>query len=107
MSASLENQGRMLLSHNFDVAPDQVPALSREAFADMFQLGLAKWDGLHCQRIDHPHWIVEIRFLMDAFSPSQIGDLCERPKAMQRSWSSFWPMGLRSIQRIRRQATWH
>ena len=74
----------MLLSHNFDVAPDQVPALSREAFADMFRLGLAKWDGLQCQHLDHPHWIVEIRFPMEAFSPSQIGDLCAKVLAEKR-----------------------
>lgn len=74
----------MLLSHNFDVTPDVVPALSREEFAQVFQLGLS--DRLSCQTrlIDHPHWIVEILFDLDKFTPEQIGEFCAQALEDQR-----------------------
>ncbi|MEO1210588.1 MAG: DUF2656 domain-containing protein [Cyanobacteria bacterium J06638_20] len=84
MSVSPKLQGRMLLSHNFDVAPDQVPALSREAFTEVFRVGLAEHDQLHCRLIDHPHWILEIRFPAESFTPSQVGLLCATALADKR-----------------------
>lgn len=74
----------MLLSHNFDVSPDQVPPLSREAFAQVFQSGLSPHEQVQCRLINHPHWAVEIRFPLDTFSPPQIGELCAAALANQR-----------------------
>lgn len=77
-------QGRMLLSHNFDVSPDVAPALSREEFAEVFRLGLS--DRISCQTrlINHPHWIVEILFDHNQFSSKQIGEFCAQALADQR-----------------------
>lgn len=74
----------MLLSHNFDVSPDQVPALSREEFAEVFQAGLQAHQSLQCRLVQHPHWTVEIRFPTDTFSPSQMGELCAQALADKR-----------------------
>jgi len=68
----------MLLSHNFDLSPDQVSPLGREEFAEVFQVGLSTNDLLQSRLVDHPHWIVEIRFPTDTFSPLQIGELCAK-----------------------------
>jgi hypothetical protein len=74
----------MLLSHNFDVSPDDVPALSREEFTDVFRLGLLAHPDLQCRLIQHPHWIVEILFSTQAFSPKQIGERCAQALADKR-----------------------
>lgn len=79
-----EQQGRLLLSHNFNVSPDLVPALSREEFAQVFQAGLAGQDSLQCRLVDHPHWVVEIRFSEETLSPTQVGELCARALADKR-----------------------
>lgn len=68
--------GRMLLSHNFDVASDIVPALSREEFAQVFIEGLTAHKQLKCRLVDNPHWIVEVLFPTEEFSPQQVGELC-------------------------------
>ena len=73
-----ELQGRMLLSHNFDVSPDTVPPLSREEFAAVFEMGLQEIDTIQCRSIHHPHWMVEVRFLTNQFLPAQVGALCAR-----------------------------
>lgn len=73
-----ELQGRMLLSHNFDVSPDTVPPLSREEFAAVFEKGLQGIDAIQCRSIHHPHWMVEIRFLTSQFLPAQVGELCAK-----------------------------
>lgn len=75
---------RMLLSHNFTVSADAVPALSPEEFADVFQSGLRAQDGLQCSPIDHPHWRVEIRFPPAQFSPGEVGELCGQALAAKR-----------------------
>jgi hypothetical protein len=77
-------QGRMLLSHNFDLADGAVPALSREAFVDVFQNGLKDKADLQCQPVEHPHWQVEIRFPADQFSPAEVGYLCAEALAQER-----------------------
>ena len=89
MSVSPKLQGRMLLSHNFDIAPDHVPALNREAFTEVFQVGLAEHEQLHCRLIDHPHWILEIRFPAEQFTPSQVGLLCATALADKRRSQSI------------------
>ncbi|NER78743.1 MAG: DUF2656 domain-containing protein [Leptolyngbya sp. SIO1D8] len=74
----------MLLSHNFNVSPDRVPALSREEFVAIFQAGLGVYEDLQCQGILHSHWQVEIQFSTDRFSPTQIGELCAKTLADKR-----------------------
>jgi Protein of unknown function (DUF2656) len=68
---SENNQGRMLLSHNFNIKSAQVPALSRSEFTAIFQAGLG--EGYHCQEVDSPHWIVEVLFPGDR-SPQAVGE---------------------------------
>ncbi len=73
---------RMLLSHNFDLAPDIIPALSRAEFAAVFAEGLSA--DLKCRPVDNPHWIVEILFPVAQFSPAQVGKLCAHALAAKR-----------------------
>jgi hypothetical protein len=77
-----ESQGRMLLSHNFDVTPDILPPLSREQFAEIFRSAL-QTTPLQCRLLDHPHWTVEILFPTD-FTPTQVGELCAQSLAATR-----------------------
>ncbi len=66
----------MLLSHNFDVATDIVPAMSREEFTEVFQEGLIDHQNIKCRPVNNPHWIVEVLFSPEEFSPQQVGKLC-------------------------------
>ena len=75
----------MLLSHNFDISPDVLPALSREEFAEVFRLGLSAQPNLHCRLINHPHWTVEILFASPEFSAQQVGELCAQALAEVRT----------------------
>jgi hypothetical protein len=77
-----QSQGRMLLSHNFDISPEVVPALSREAFTAVFQEGLNS--PLKCRMVDNPHWIVEVLFPRAEFSPAQVGQMCANVLAAKR-----------------------
>jgi hypothetical protein len=72
-------QGRMLLSHNFDISSAIVPALSREEFAEVFQAGLSQSHLLQSRLVNHPHWIVEILFPIAHFTPVQVGELAPKP----------------------------
>ncbi|MBW4657332.1 MAG: DUF2656 domain-containing protein [Drouetiella hepatica Uher 2000/2452] len=72
----------MLLSHNFDVSPDIVPALSREEFVEVFRSSLP--EPLQCRQVNNPHWIVEILFPSSEFSPQQVGTLCAKALAEKR-----------------------
>lgn len=87
--------GRMLLSHNFNVATDIVPALSREEFAEVFIEGLANHKQIKCRLVDNPHWIVEVLFLTEEFLPQQVGELCANAllekRRTQRSHSASIP----------------
>ncbi|MEO1094616.1 MAG: DUF2656 family protein [Cyanobacteria bacterium J06638_28] len=84
-----QQQGRMLLSHNFNVSTEVVPALSREAFVEVFQTGLSAHSGLHCLAIDHPHWIAAIQFPTETYTPIQVGELCAQAlQGKRRSQSS-------------------
>lgn len=76
--------GRMLLSHNFDVTPGTVPTLSRAEFAAVFQVGLQGQADLLCRPIDHPHWIVEIRFPQERLTAAQVGAFCGQALADTR-----------------------
>ena len=75
----------MLLSHNFDITPDVLPALSREEFCEVFRSGLMPYPTLHCRLLDHPHWTVEIVFATPEFSPQQVGELCAQALADART----------------------
>lgn len=66
----------MLLSHNFNLPDDPVPALDRAAFAAVFEQGLAAEPGLRCQRLEHPHWVVEVCFSAEQYHPQQVGERC-------------------------------
>ncbi len=68
------NLGRMLLSHNFNISSDVVPALSRPEFTAIFTADLGA--PIKCQILDNPHWIAEVLFPTDLFSPQQIGEQC-------------------------------
>jgi Protein of unknown function (DUF2656) len=76
------NLGRMLLSHNFQVSPEVLPALSRQEFTAIFATGLG--EQMRCQMLDNPHWIVEVLFPIDSFTPQQVGELCGRALAAKR-----------------------
>jgi Protein of unknown function (DUF2656) len=78
------NQGRMLLSHNFDVSPDLFDSLSREEFTAVFAEGLPAQKLFQCRMVDNPHWIVEILFTTGEFSPEQVGALCAQALAKKR-----------------------
>jgi hypothetical protein len=72
----------MLLSHNFNISPEVVPALSRTEFTAIFAENLG--DQIQCQMLDNPHWIVEVLFPIDLFSPQQVGEMCAQALANQR-----------------------
>jgi Protein of unknown function (DUF2656) len=70
--------GRMLLSHNFDISEEILPKLSREEFTQVFIDGLSSSTEISCRRLNHPHWMVEIIFPINDFSPSTVGSLCAK-----------------------------
>ena len=71
-----QSTGRMLLSHNFNLRNNELPALTREEFAQVFIDGLQGKENIKCSSIDNPHWVVEIIFLTNQFEPKQIGQIC-------------------------------
>jgi hypothetical protein len=71
------DRGRMLLSHNFDIADGSVVALSREEFTEIFRAGLSDDTRIQCRSIAHPHWIMEILFTGD-LTPHAVGSECAR-----------------------------
>ncbi len=77
------DRGRMLLSHNFDIADGSLSALRREEFAEIFSTGFRHNPQIHCRLISHPHWIVEILFSIDQ-SPSAVGSTCASILAQHR-----------------------
>ena len=79
---------RMLLSHNFNLRNNELPALNREKFAQVFIDGLKEQDNIKCSYIKNPHWVVEIIFPTAEFEPQEIGQMCgniliERRKSQQ------------------------
>jgi hypothetical protein len=75
---------RMLLSHNFNVSSEAISPLSLEEFTAVFQEGLAEDTQIKCRQVNHPHWMVEIVFDKDSFSPQQVGELCAKALAGKR-----------------------
>ncbi|MEL7069229.1 MAG: DUF2656 family protein [Cyanobacteria bacterium J06581_3] len=78
------SQGRMLLSHNFALPEGEVHSLNREEFADVFVKGLADAEGVSCQLIDNPHWIVEVTYDTQKYAPTDIGNKCADTLAAYR-----------------------
>jgi Protein of unknown function (DUF2656) len=81
------DRGRILLSHNFDLADGSLAALSREEFAGIFSTGLKNDARIQCRLIHHPHWIVEILFPGDR-SAGEVGSECARILAQHRQQSA-------------------
>ena len=71
-----ESTGRMLLSHNFNLRNNELPALVREDFALVFIDGLQGKDNIKCSYIQNPHWVVEILYPTEEFEPKEIGQMC-------------------------------
>jgi hypothetical protein len=71
----------MLLSHNFNIQSDKLPALSRSEFTKIFQVGLG--ESYQCQEVESPHWIVEVLFPGDR-SPLAVGEAVARALAAAR-----------------------
>lgn len=67
---------RMLLSHNFNLRNNELPALIREDFAQVFIDGLQGQNNIKCSYIQNPHWVVEIIFDPEKFQPQEIGQMC-------------------------------
>ena len=87
----------MLLSHNFDVPSDIVPAISREEFAEVFRIGLGDRPSCLTRLVNHPHWTVEIVFDRRQFSPNQIGEFCAEALANKRISQGTDPKSLPEI----------
>jgi hypothetical protein len=66
----------MLLSHNFDILEDILPQLSREEFTQVFAEGLSQYPQISCRQLNHSHWMVEILFPTNDFSPPEVGSFC-------------------------------
>ncbi|MGL5943158.1 MAG: DUF2656 domain-containing protein [Waterburya sp.] len=71
-----KSTGRMLLSHNFHLNNNQLPAFNREEFAQVFIDGLKDQSQISCSLIKNPHWVVEILFPTDKFTAQDIGQMC-------------------------------
>ena len=66
----------MLLSYNFNFNNNELPALNREEFAQVFVDGLKDKANIGCTYIENPHWVVEIIFPLEDFEPQAIGQMC-------------------------------
>jgi hypothetical protein len=75
----------MLLSHNFDLPQEVLPALSREEFFEVFREGLSADVNLECRLLEHAHWIVEILFAIPESSAPQVGERCAQALADART----------------------
>jgi hypothetical protein len=78
---------RMLLSHNFDLKDDKVPALSREAFTQVFIDGFSSHPEVKCRQVDNPHWIVEVICSAGFLTPQQVGEKCAQILSNSRKQS--------------------
>jgi Protein of unknown function (DUF2656) len=72
---------RMLLSHNFDLGEGDIPALSREAFTQVFIDALQ--DCAQCRLVDNPHWVTEVLFEGTQMMPGEMGD-----RLIQALWTA-------------------
>ena len=73
---SEQSTGRILLSHNFNLRNNELPALVREDFAGVFIDGLQGKENIQCSYIQNPHWVVEILYPTAEFEPREIGQMC-------------------------------
>lgn len=76
--AIASNQGRMLLSHNFDLYNNELPKLTKEQFAQIFIEGFKAKDKITCSLIDNPHWLVEIIYPSEEMSAQQLCEQCSQ-----------------------------
>jgi hypothetical protein len=76
---------RMLLSHNFDLADPNVPAMSRAAFTEVFAKGFNSHPEVKCREVANPHWIVEILCPIELLTPQAVGQKCAEILANSRS----------------------
>ncbi|MFM2304101.1 MAG: hypothetical protein RLZZ135_1511 [Cyanobacteriota bacterium] len=75
---------RMLFSHNFDIADEKVPALSRSAFTQVFIEGFKSTPEIKCRQVDNPHWILEVVAPAQLLTPQQVGEKCAQILAASR-----------------------
>ena len=68
--------GRMLLSHNFDMPEGVFRPLSREDLTLVFAEGLSQYPQIKCRQLNHAHWMIEVLFSTNEFSPPQVGEFC-------------------------------
>lgn len=66
----------MLLSHNFNLNNNELPAFNREQFAQAFIDGMKEREDISCNYIKNPHWVVEILFPMEKYAAKEIGQIC-------------------------------
>ncbi len=66
----------MLLSHNYNLSNNELPALTREEFAQVFINGLQEQSSIECRLIENPHWVVEIIFPLEEVEPQDVGQMC-------------------------------
>ena len=66
----------MLLSYNFNLNNNELPALNREEFAQVFIDELKEKNNISCSYIKNPHWVVEIIFPTDEYQAKEIGQIC-------------------------------
>jgi hypothetical protein len=71
-------KARMLLSHNFNLVNGELPALTREEFAQIFIDDLQKQTKISCQLIVNPHWLVEIIFPTQEFTAEEVAKTCSQ-----------------------------
>ncbi len=74
----------MLLSHNFALLEGEVHPLNREEFAEVFTEGLDSTAGINCALIDNPHWIVEVSYDTEEYTPTEVGQQCINTLATYR-----------------------
>lgn len=77
--------GRMLLSHNFDLSDAPFPELSREEFATVFSEGFRDYPTIRCRLLSHAHWVVEVLFPAADFAAAAVGELCANILVKKRS----------------------
>ncbi|MEL7223865.1 MAG: DUF2656 family protein [Cyanobacteria bacterium J06576_12] len=78
------SKGRMLLSHNFALPEDAVHPLNREEFAEVFIHGLSDVEGIECAPVENPHWVVEVSYDSEKYSPKEAGQWCADTLASYR-----------------------
>ncbi len=66
----------MLLSHNFTLIESEVHPLNRIEFGEVFTQGLSEIAGLTCTAISHPHWVVEVSYDAQKYTPTEVGQHC-------------------------------